>query len=66
MSRQLPERITRAQVADLVRSLGLDPQEVTGLRIDLDSVEAEVLMLDEQGTVNLSRDPHWVSIPIVN
>lgn len=41
--------ITRTQVQNAIRALGLDPSEVTGLEITRDQVECRTYPLDKKG-----------------
>lgn len=70
MTVRVPEVISRSAVCDLIRTLGLDPLEVTaeGLRITSDAVTCKIVARDAKGEVFLDGDQvatHEVCIRIV-
>ena len=63
--------ITRGQVQEAIRALGLDPVEVVGLEITSDHVEFRTYALDKQGSpIIRGSSSHYyvstISIPVVS
>lgn len=65
----VPESISLQRIQEFIRSLGVDPLDLTAIRVDLKGVELEVWARDADGNLFTADDKniatHKLMIPLV-